>query len=251
MGAEHMRKTVAIIQARMGSTRLHGKVLKDIGGKPMLWHIIVRVQQSMQIDEIVIATTKNKEDDEIQKFTTSIGVSCFRGSQDNVLERYYLAAKKYGATTVVRLTGDNPLVDPKIIDNTIKFFYDNTFRYVSNVELSEGKRTLPLGLDCEVFSFDLLEEAYLNANENYEKEHVTPYMYLKQDNIGCYSIDKDFSDYRLTVDTIEDFKCINEIYRQLYHDEHDFYLEDIIKYIDIHPEITLINSAIKQKGVYE
>ncbi len=243
-----MKKTVVIIQARMSSTRLPGKVLKEIVGKPMLWHIIARVQQSTQIDEIVIATTNNKEDDELQKFLVSTGVPFFRGSEDNVLERYYLAAKKYGATTIVRLTGDNPLVDPIIIDDTIKFFHNNSFRYVSSEE-----RTLPLGLGCEVFSFELLEEAYINASEGYEKEHVTPYMYFKQDSIGYYSINwnKELLNYRLTVDTIEDFECIGEIYRQLYHGNHDFYLKDIINFIDAHPEITLINAAIKQKGVYE
>ncbi len=243
-----MRKTVAIIQARMGSTRLPGKVLKEIVGKPILWHIIARVQQSTQIDEVVIATTNNKEDDELQKFLINTGVSFFRGSEDNVLERYYLAAKKYGATAIVRLTGDNPLVDPIIIDDTIRFFHNNSFRYVS-----DEKRTLPLGLGCEVFSFELLEEAYINASEGYEKEHVTPYMYFKQDSIGCYSINwnRELLNYRLTIDTIEDFECISEIYRQLYRGNHDFYLREIIKFIDAHPEITLINSAIKQKGVYE
>lgn len=248
-----MRNTVVIIQARMGSARLPGKVLKEIVGKPMLWHIIARVQQSMQIDKIVIATTNNKEDDELQKFLVSTGVSFFRGSEDNVLERYYLAAKKYRATTIVRLTGDNPLVDPVIIDDTIKFFHNNSFRYVSNNALPNEKQTLPLGLGCEVFSFELLEEAYINASEGYEKEHVTPYMYFKQDSIGCYSINwnRKLLNYRLTVDTIEDFECITGIYRQLYHGNHDFYLKDIINFIDAHPEITLINAAIKQKGIYE
>jgi len=246
-----MRKTVVIIQARMGSSRLPGKVLKEIKGKPMLWHIIARVQQSRQIDKIVIATTNNKEDDELHKFIINTGVSCFRGSEDNVLERYYLAAKKYRATTIVRLTGDNPLVDPIIIDATIKFFHSNSFRYVSNTALPDEKRTIPLGLGCEVFSFELLEEAYINASEGYEKEHVTPYMYFKQDSVGGYSINWDgqLLNYRLTVDTIEDFEFISEIYRQLYLGNHDFYLKDIINFIDAHPEITLINATIKQKGV--
>lgn len=246
-----MQKTVVIVQARMGSKRLPGKVLKEIMGKPMLWHIAERVKRAKQIDEIVVATTNKKEDDDLQKFLVSTGISCFRGSEDNVLERYYLAAKKHRATTVVRLTADNPLVDPIIIDETISFFHNNTFRYVSNAELPIGKRTLPLGLGCEVFSFKLLEEAYMNASEGYEKEHVTPYMYFKQNSIGCYSIDSDFSNYRFTVDTIEDFEHISEIYRQLYHGDHNFYLEDIIRLIDAHPEITRINAAIKQNGVQE
>jgi spore coat polysaccharide biosynthesis protein SpsF len=244
-----MEKTVAIIQARMGSTRLPGKVLKEIMGKPILWHIIERVKQSALIDEIMIATTNNKNDDELEIFLKDMRISCFRGSEDNVLERFYLAAKSCNATAVLRLTGDNPLVDSQIIDETISFFRSIPYRYVTTTELPEGKRTLPIGLGCEIFTFDLLEEAYMNSSEDYEKEHVTPYMYYRQNSIGYYCHKKGYSNYRFTVDTIEDYKFVSAIYNKLYLGKHDFYLNDIVQYVNSYPELSLINAAIKQKGI--
>lgn len=157
--------TFAILQARMGSLRLPGKVLKEICGQPILWHIIERVKQAKKIDEIIVATTEEKEDDPIEDYVKSMGIRCFRGSAENVLDRFFHAAVFYHAEIIVRLTADNPLVDPQILDQLIYYFDGCGFSYAS----TSG---YPLGLGAEVFSFGALDEAYVKANKAYEKEHV-------------------------------------------------------------------------------
>ncbi|MFA6308338.1 MAG: glycosyltransferase family protein [Clostridia bacterium] len=244
-----MPKTIAIIQARMGSTRLPGKILMDIQGHPMLWHIIERVKQAKLIDAIIVATSDNKIDDPLEKYLESIGVYFYRGSEDNVLERFYEASLLCGAETIVRLTGDNCLIDPNIIDSTILYFKDTKFRYVSNIKQPSAKCTFPVGVACEVFTFELLDEAYHKAKESYEKEHVTPYMYYQQKSIGCYSNHIDLSNYRFTVDTLEDYEYIKVIYRYFFKGEHDFYLNDIIRFLKEHPEIAELNTNAEQKKV--
>lgn len=248
-GGAFMTKSVAIIQARMGSTRLNGKVLMNIQGYPMLWHVIERVKQIELIDEIIVATSENSNDDPLALYLTSIGMHFFRGNENNVLERFYQAAYLCGAETIVRLTGDNPLIDPHIADQTIAYFYNSGFRYVSNIQQPSGKCTFPVGIVCEVFTFELLEETHRQAREDYEKEHVTPYMYFNQDSIGCYSNDVDLSKYRFTVDTMEDSQHVKAIYSHFFKGKHDFYLDDIIRFVKKHPEIALMNANPEQKKV--
>lgn len=242
-----MSNTIAVIQARMGSNRLPQKVMMDIQGRPMIWHIIERVKQANLIDRIVVATSTKTIDNPLENYLKSNGILCYRGSENNVLERFYEASFTYGGDTIVRLTGDNPLIDPRIIDKTISFFYSSGLRYVSNIQQPEGKCTFPVGIACEVFSAELLKEAYYGAQEAYEKEHVTPYMYYKQKSIGCYSNNLDVSNYRFTVDTIEDFNLVQAIYAQFFKGKHNFYLDDVIAFLKEHPELAEINANIKQR----
>jgi spore coat polysaccharide biosynthesis protein SpsF len=244
-----MASTVALIQARMGSTRLPGKVLMNVHGYPMLWHIIERVKQAKLVDEIMVATSDNPTDDLIESYLASIDIRFFRGSENNVLERFYNAATLSGAETIVRLTGDNPLIDPHILDMTISYFYNTGFRYVSNIQQPSAKCSFPVGIASEVFTFELLEEAYLQAQEDYEKEHVTPYMYFQQNSVGCYANSIDLSNYRFTVDTPEDYEHMKAIYGYFFKGKHDFFLDDIIRYLNKHPEIVAINANVEQKQV--
>jgi len=242
------KKTAAIIQARMGSTRLPGKVMKDLKGKPVLWHVIERVKQAKNIDQIIIATTTAKRDKIIFEKVKEWGVKAYQGSEEDVLARYYKAANKYDVDTVVRITSDDPLVDPFIVDDLIEFFNDKEYSLVTNS--SEEKRTFPIGLDVEIFTFKVLKEAFNNAAEKYQKEHVTPYIYEKfRNDIYIYHNANDYSNFRWTLDTIEDYKFMKEIYNNFYNGKHNFYFKDIISFLKKNPEIRKINEDIKQKSV--
>lgn len=243
------KKTVAIIQARIGSTRLPGKVLKDLCGKTVLEHVIERAQQARLIDQIIIATTVSDQDKQIVDLAEKCGVEYFRGSEEDVLSRYYLAAKENKAGVVVRITSDCPLMDPLILDQIIKFYQENGYNIVTNAGNDLKQRTFPRGLDVEVFSFKVLQKAFDNATEIYQKEHVTPYIYENDDKIYYYKNDVDYSKYRWTLDTPEDFKMIRIIYEKLYHGVHDFYLKDILRLLVEQPEISKINEMIEQKEI--
>lgn len=240
-----MGKIIAIIQARMGSTRLPGKVLKKICGQPIIWHIVERAKMTKSLDQIVVATSNSKSDTCLYDYLTSNGILCIRGSEYDVLSRYFEGASKLNADVIVRLTGDNPLVDYKMIDYSIDYYNTSRLSFVSTMDVPCIKHPFPLGVGCEVFSYELLKEAYYNAHNLYEREHVTPHMYLnsskKQNN---YS-------YRLTVDTPEDFVCVSKIYELLYHGKHDFCTDEIVHCLKLNPNITNINSKIIQKKLGE
>lgn len=242
-------KIAAIIQARMGSTRLSGKVMRDLKGKSVLSHVIERVRQTKFIDEIVIATTNLLRDDIIVKEAVTNGCNVFRGSEEDVLSRYYFAAKEINADIIVRITSDCPLIDPIIIDKLIEFYLDGNHDLVTNAGSDLKQRTYPRGLDVEVFSFNVLEEAFLKGKENYHREHVTPYIYEESNKIYYFKNDVDYSNYRWTLDTKEDFELISEIYNSLYNDSHDFYMEDIIKLFEENPYLYTINAHIEQKKI--
>lgn len=240
-------KTVVIIQARVGSTRLPGKVMKIISGRTVLEHVVERVKQCNEINEVIIATTTHFQDDIIEKVSRNIGVKCFRGSESDVLSRYYFAAKENNADIIVRITSDCPLIDPKVMDEVIQFYKKHDFPYVSNGNTDSILRTFPRGLDTEVFGYKELEEAFLKAKEPYQREHVTPYLYEEERKIYFYKNDNDYSKFRWTLDTEEDWKLIQEIYIELYKGEHNFYLEDIIALMEEKPELYNINKEIEQK----
>lgn len=242
-------KTVAIVQARMGSTRLSGKVMKNLFGKTVLEHDIERIKQCKQIDEIIIATTVHKNDDIIEKEALLCNVKCFRGSEQDVLSRYYFAAQKYNADTVVRITSDCPLIDPQITDKVIECYHNSDNDIVTNAGSELENRTFPRGLDTEVFSFTKLEEANIKAKEKYQREHVTPYIYENSEKIFYYKNDTNYSKYRWTLDTEEDWVHIYKIYEYLYHGKHDFYLKDIINLMLEHPKLYEINRNIEQKKI--
>jgi spore coat polysaccharide biosynthesis protein SpsF len=240
------KKIAAIIQARIGSTRLPGKVLIPILGKPMLWYIINRLKHSKLIDTIVIATTTDKKDMAIVKFCRQNRIHCYRGDENDVLARYYQAAKKYRAGVIVRITADCPLIDPSVSDKIIKrFLKSKNTDYASNTL----KRSYPRGLDTEVFSLTVLEKAFREAKELYQREHVTPYIYGHPQVFCLASIknNKDFSFLRWTVDEKRDLEFVREIYKKLYRKRKIFLMKDIVNLLQEEPYLMKINKGVKQK----
>ncbi|ELK48292.1 glycosyltransferase family protein [Halobacillus sp. BAB-2008] len=240
-------KVVAIVQARMGSTRLPGKVLKTILGKPMLVYQIERMQRSKLIDQLVIATTEHVRDDPIVELCRSVGVACYRGSEDDVLERYYETAAAFDADAVVRLTADCPLIDPNVIDDVVAAYVHRApaFQYGSNTEV----RTYPRGMDTSVFSFQALEEAYKEAVQPAEREHVTPFIIRHSERYSSFHVTykRNASSHRWTVDTSEDFELVKRIIEHLYPSNPGFSMEDVLKVIADHPDWEDINRHIEQK----
>lgn len=239
-------RVVAIIQARLGSTRLPGKILKEINGRPLLSYQLERLQNSRFIDELVIATTNNEKDNQLVEFCENRQVSFFRGSETDVLARYYEAAVKFKADAIVRITSDCPIIDLQIVDKTIKDFIDNReYDYVSNTV----ERTYPRGLDTEVFTFAALEKAYNEAVLERDREHVTAYFYTNSHlfNIGYVKNDVDYSKYRWTVDTEEDFELIKLIIGTLYRENPNFTLLDTVNLMEKNPDWFKINAHIEQK----
>ncbi len=238
---------VAIIQARMGSTRLPGKILKEVNGKPLLTYQIERLKASRKIDQLVVATTVKSQDDVIVDFCLSHNIKYYRGSESDVLARYYGATQQFDGETIVRITSDCPLIDPNVVDQTIDFFIDNKFDYVSNAI----EPTYPRGLDVEVFSRESFEKVFKEATLSRDREHVTAYYYTNpiKFKIGSVKNAIDYSEHRWTVDTIEDFQLIKLIIKNLYTENSLFTLADIIRLLKKHPEWSKINSHIEQKTI--
>ena len=229
-----------IIQARMGSSRLPGKVLMKSGnGMPLLYHVINQLRHCSKVKNLVIATTTNQEDDEIEKFADNNSVNVFRGSEKDVLDRYFQCAKKYSFSTIVRITSDCPLIDPQIVDKVIERFFSGNYDYATNTLI----RTFPIGTDAEVFSFSALETAWKNAQLPSEREHVTPYLRNKG-NFKTINVENDtnISNLRLTVDRIEDFELIKEILNNI--SINPIHLEDILELFSRKPELIEINKHV-------
>ena len=229
-----------IIQARMGSSRLPGKVLMKSGnGMPLLYHVINQLRHCSKVKNLVIATTTNQEDDEIEKFADNNSVNVFRGSEKDVLDRYFQCAKKYSFSTIVRITSDCPLIDPQIVDKVIERFFSGNYDYATNTLI----RTFPIGTDVEVFSFSALERTWKNAQLPSEREHVTPYLRNKG-NFKTINVENDtnISNLRLTVDRIEDFELIKEILNNI--SINPIHLEDILELFSRKPELIEINKHI-------
>lgn len=243
-------KVVCIVQARVGSTRLPGKVLKKICGKTVLEHVINRLKLVSNIDEIVIATTIGEKDNVIVDEAIRLGVKCFRGSENDVLSRYHFAAKESNADIVVRVTSDCPLLDSDVCRKVIDYLKNNSeYDYVSNTI----KRSYPRGLDVEVFSVNAIERTYKEAKKDYEKEHVTPYIWQNEEKFKVAQIIDtiDNSNLRLTLDTKEDFELIKYIYENLYRDGQIFRLKEVLELYKKNPKIFEINREIEQKKIGE
>jgi len=238
---------LAIVQARMGSTRLPGKVLMEINGKPLIEILLNRLSKSNKIQKIIIATSIDKNNDPLVEKVNKIGFEVYRGSEENVLKRYFEAASLFKARAVVRITGDCPIIDPQIVDKVINLYEKNNIDYASNI----NPPTYPDGLDVEVFSFESLEEAYLKAKNKEEMEHVTPYLRnnpeLKQKNL-INNID--FSSERWTVDKIEDFEVIKNIINH-YKINTDFTWEEIINLKKSHPDYFKSNKNFKRSNLFK
>jgi spore coat polysaccharide biosynthesis protein SpsF len=236
---------LAILQARMSSSRLPGKVLQPILGRPMILRQLERIRQASRIDRLVMATSTDASDDVLTEVCQEQGVECARGSLDDVLDRYYQAARKLGPAHVVRLTGDCPLLDPEVMDETIAFHLAGGFDYTSN---ALDELTFPNGLDVEVLRFDCLERAWREARLPSEREHVTPYVYNHREEfrVGCHSAERDLSHMRWTVDEAEDLEFVRRIYAALYPANPLFRMRDVVELIEREPALGAINSRFKR-----
>jgi len=240
--------TVAVIQARMGSSRLPGKVLMDLGGETTLARVVRRLQRSRQVTKIVVATTTARGDQAIIRECEHLQVVCFRGEEQDVLDRYYQAASANAADAVVRVTSDCPLIDPELVDETVEVFRDEHADYASNV----FPRTYPRGLDTEVFSFDALDRAWREAREAHQREHVTPYLYEHPQIFKLASLSgaADYSRYRWTLDTREDLELLRAIYSR-FDGRDDFSWKEVLRLMEREPELAELNSQVLQKPVRE
>ena len=232
---------LAIIQARMGSTRFPDKVMMDLAGKPVLWHVIDRVSQSKFVDKVVVATTISKKDLQIVEFCAKNKISVYTGSEDDVLDRYYQAARLFRPHNVIRITADCPLHDPHIIDEVIYKHINEKNDYTSNTL----KETYPDGLDCEIMTYSVLEEAWKDAGLLSEREHVTQYI-IKNEKFkkGCLLNKEDKSFERWTLDTDADYKFIKCVYEKLYDENPMFYSKDIYNLLENFPYIREVNRGI-------
>ncbi len=234
-------KATVIIQARMSSSRLPGKVMLEVMGKPLIGHMLDRLAHAKNIDEIIVATSTDSANDQMCRYLEERNVKVFRGSEDDVLARFYLAAKKNGAKTIVRLTADCPLIDPVIIDRFVQEYFLQKADYLC------GGPTLAEGLDTEIFSFIALEKSHKNAKKRSEREHLTQYIHNNRDQFKLVKIKNltDDSKYRITVDEEKDFRVVRKIFEALYVEEaFPFGIEEIKEFLNKHPEIMKINSEI-------
>jgi spore coat polysaccharide biosynthesis protein SpsF len=239
-------KVVAIVQARMGSTRLPGKVLADVAGRPMLARVLERLGRAETLDEIVVATSTEPADDAIEALCEELEVPAFRGSEEDVLERYRDAAAWSEADAVVRVTADCPLLDPGVVDRVVRRFLDGDADYVSNTL----ERTYPSGLDVEVFSRQALETAAREAREPWQRAHVTPYLYQSPDRFTVAQVrhGSDESGLRWTVDTREDLALVRTLYERL--GQRSFTWLDVLAIVHQDPALEALNAGVEQKSLH-
>ena len=238
---------LAILQARYSSTRWPGKVLKPLLGIPMILRQLERVNRSEKIDRIVVATSTDTSDDQVALCAQS-SVDVFRGSLDDVLDRFHGAATQFSPETIVRLTADCPLVDPAVIDAVIQFFLDGRFDYASNAI----QPTFPDGLDVEVFRLSCLNDAWREAALPSEREHVTPFIHRHPERyrIGHFKGDRDLSALRWTVDEELDFQLVSEVYAALYPVKPDFGMADILQLLEERPRLKTLNTRyVRNEGM--
>jgi spore coat polysaccharide biosynthesis protein SpsF len=230
----------------MGSTRLPGKVLMDLGGNTVLARVVARLCRATLISEIIVATTHSIVDDAVVRECHRLGVPSFRGSENDVLDRYYQAATACVAGAVVRITSDCPVIDAQLVDETIRVFQQHRGDYASNV----FPRTYPRGLDTEVFTVAALERAWHEAHKSYEREHVTPYLYGHPELFRLVSQRGpiDYSQYRWTLDIAEDLELLRIIYAR-FGNEDDFSWDEVIQLMEREPELAELNSHVVQKAL--
>ena len=237
------KKIICIIQARVNSTRLPGKILLNGFNKPLIIHLIERIKKSKFISNIIIATTNNKLDRIIPTICKQIKIDYFKGNEQDVLSRYFYCAKKFNGQIIVRITSDCPLMDVNIVDKVINSFINSNVDYVSNVHPPSE----PDGFDVEVFSFEALRKSFYHAKKNYEREHVTPYMWdnpkiFKLKNFSYLSRKKKYHiKIRLTLDYNEDYSLIYQIYQSLYKKNKFFNIKDVLRFLDKKKELSKIN----------
>ncbi|HNB52654.1 MAG TPA: glycosyltransferase family protein [Anaerolineales bacterium] len=249
--------TIALIQARMGSKRLPNKVLADLNGRPMLQWVLERTKRAKSVDKVAVVTSTNPGDDVIEQFCNDHGYACFRGDEQDVLDRYYQAAKAFNAFIIVRVTGDCPFIDPGLINRTVQLLWGafgaTSIAFTPPNDFTANRlptawgRTYPIGLDVEVCTFSALEKAWKEAKETYQREHVMPYLYEHNDRFKTLVLnhDKNLSHYRWTVDTAEDLEFARQVASHFPNDA--FTWTDILALLEREPELTNINAHVAQK----
>ena len=247
-----MPEVVAIIQARMSSTRLPGKVLLDLGGRSVLSRMVERVKLAKRVKRVVVATTVDPSDDPIIDVCTRERIDVFRGSLPDVLDRYYQAAKLFQADVVVRLTADCPLIDPDLIDQTIEALFEQQADFSCNRLPPPFQRTYPIGLDVEVCTFDALERAWKEASEKRQREHVLPYLYEVEGRFKMVQLNysRDLGSLRWTLDTPEDYVLLKEVIHRL-GKRNDFTWLEVLALFEADPDLAAVNQNIKHKTMFD
>lgn len=243
-------KVNAIIQARCGSTRFPNKVFALIDGKPLIWHVVDRLKYAKKIDDIIVATTVSAKDDKIEEWCRDNNVHCFRGSEENVLNRYYSASEAFPSDYVVRITADDPFKEPKVIDAVITKLIEEGYDHVTN----NLPPSFPEGLDCEAFKKEALDRSEKEAETAFEREHVTQYIYHHPEifKIGNVSNDEDLSYLRWTVDKDVDFEMVKAVYAHRNPKNKGILLMDeILDILKANPEIAKINSEVERSAMYK
>ncbi len=258
-----MKRVVAIIQGRMSSSRLPGKILADIAGQPMLQRVFIRTSRSASVKETFFATTTDPSDDPVAEYCDFSGIPITRGSLYDVLDRYYQTAKSEKADVVVRITADCPIIDPELIDNVVNTLLEGEYDFVCNRLPPPWHRTYPIGLDVEACTFKALEQAWKKAKEPQHREHVMPYFYEGVElttvnrqlqtgissrgyNIALLHHTTDFGDYRWTVDTPEDLEFIRQVYAH-FNGQDDFSWREVLDLVHDNPELMKINASVQHK----
>jgi len=249
---EQSPTATAIVQARMSSSRLPGKVLLDIAGQPMLVRVIERARRARGIRQVAVATTTDASDDPIQALCEQRGIFCCRGSAYDVLDRYYQASRQLQAQVIVRLTADCPLIDPQVIDHTLDEFTRHAVDFAANRLPPPWKRTYPIGLDTEICTFQALERAWKEAVLPYEREHVMPYLYDQEGRfrVRVVNTQPDYGHLRWTVDTAEDLELVRRVYAH-FGGRDDFGYDDLIKLFEQQASLSQINAAVQHKTLTE
>jgi|SRR3989338_2880245 len=240
-----------VIQARMRATRLPGKMLMDVVGQPMIWHVVERLRRSRETDKIILAVPDTEDDKALEVFARENSVPCIKGDEENVLARYHKAIQAHKCEIVVRIAADRPFIDPAMIDDVIGTHLEGEADYTANNII----KTFPLGLDVEAFNRQVLERAYQAAHESYEREHVSPYIYEHPDMFILKNIEAKGKmrrpELRFTVDTAEDLAFTRAVYGELYHKNNAFTAEDVVDLLNRRPDLVEINSKIRQKKLRE
>lgn len=241
------RRAVAVIQARMGSSRLPGKVLKPLGGRPLLARMLERVGAAKKVDEVILATSDRPADDAVAREAAAAGVRVYRGSEADVLDRFYKAARQYGASTVVRLTGDCPLADPAHIDRMLaRFEASPGLRYLKTGE------SFPDGFDVEIMAFDALETAWKEAVLPSDREHVCPFLRRQPERFKALTVEheSDLKHMRLTIDEEKDYAVVSRVFEALHRPDRVFEMAEAIAWLQAHPEVAALNSHIARNEGY-
>jgi spore coat polysaccharide biosynthesis protein SpsF len=260
-------RVVAIIQGRMSSSRLPGKILADIAGQPMLSRVYIRTSRAATVTETIFATTTDSSDDPVAEYCDFAGIPFTRGNLHDVLDRYYQTAKDARADVVVRITADCPVIDPQLIDDCVNTLIQGSYDFACNRLPPPFTRTYPIGLDTEVCTFAALEAAWKDARETFHREHVMPYLY---EGVELSAVNRqlsegtsprgfkvaqlhhttDFGDYRWTVDTPEDLEFMRQVFEH-FDGRDDFSWKEVLDLVHNEPELAAINSAVRHKTLYD